>query len=120
NGDAIEAAIRIRKVFSISFLETDNAIEPALGGALAPHLEHVGIDVTHGHSRPRATGFGDAESDVPGPAGEIKQRKFAPRTWRVYRRHQRVLPGPVQAARHQVVHEVIAAGDRMEDVVHAP
>jgi hypothetical protein len=32
--------------------------------------------------------------------------------------NQRVLPGPVQAGRHQVVHQVIAARDRVENIVH--
>ena len=31
--------------------------------------------------------------------------------------HQGVFPQPVQAARHQVVHQVVAVGDPVEDVV---
>ena len=37
---------------------------------------------------------------------------------RIDRRHQRLLPGAVQAARHQVVHQVVAPRHRMEHVVH--
>ena len=33
------------------------------------------------------------------------------------RRDQRVLPGAVQPARHQVVHQVVAPRDRVEHVV---
>ena len=29
----------------------------------------------------------------------------------------RILPQPVQAARHQIVHQVVAVGDAVEDVV---
>ena len=35
-------------------------------------------------------------------------------------RDERVLPEPVQAARHQVVHQVVAGGDPLEDAVDQP
>ena len=33
---------------------------------------------------------------------------------------EQVLPDPVQAQRHQIVHQVIAAGDFMKDIVDQP
>ena len=61
---------------------------------------------------------GDAEGDVAGAAGEIEQRERPARPFRrVDRRDQRLLPGAVQAARHQVVHQVVAPRHRMEHVV---
>ena len=63
------------------------------------------------------------EGDVAGAAGDVEQRERPVAClrrpdgfWRI-RRHQHVLPGAVQAGRHQVVHQVVAARDRMEHVV---
>jgi demethylmenaquinone methyltransferase/2-methoxy-6-polyprenyl-1,4-benzoquinol methylase len=49
--------------------------------------------------------------DVAGGTGDIAFR-------RVERRDHDVLPDPVQARRHQVVHEVVAGRDAVEHVVH--
>ena len=56
-----------------------------------------------------------AEGDVAGAAGDIEQReRRGSPAWRrrIDRGDQRVLPGAVQPARHQVVHQVVAARDR--------
>src|SRR5262249_38181874 len=100
--------------------EGNDAIEATLGGALAAHVEHVGVDIANSDAGARAAGASDPESDVTSAAGEIEQRKRPLVFRRGYRPHQRVLPGAMQSARHQVVHQVIASGDRMKDVIDAP
>ena len=62
-------------------------------------------------------GLHHAKRHVAGAAGEIEQRERPLALGRMHRRDQRVLPGAVQPARHQVVHQVVAAGDRMKHVV---
>ena len=93
---------------------------PAFARALAADGQHLGIDVADGDAHARPAGFHHAERHVAGAAGEIEQREGAVAFGRIDRGHQRVLPGPVQPARHQVVHQVVAARDRMEHVVHQP
>ena len=77
-------------------------------------VEHLRIDVGDRH---RGAGAGEAEGDVAGAAGHVEDRLA------LARRHpadERVLPQPVQAARHQVVHQVVARGDAGEDAAHPP
>ena len=54
---------------------------------------------------------GVAERDVAGAAGNVEQleRRFAAR--RIEHGDEVALPQPVQATRHQVVHQVVAPGD---------
>ena len=61
-------------------------------------------------------GLDDAEGDVAGAAGDVEHRP-AGASRRVEPGDHRVLPEPVQAARHQVVHQVVAAGDLVEHLV---
>ena len=53
----------------------------------------------------------------PVPPATSSSRHGRPAARRIERAHQRVLPQPVQAARHQVVHQVVAARDAVEHVV---
>ena len=56
----------------------------------------------------------NATSPVP-PAMSSNAERPVPR--RIDRGDQRILPGAMQAERHQVVHQVVAAGDAVEHVV---
>ena len=56
-----------------------------------------------------------AEADVAGAAGEIEQHVRRPR---VQGGDENLLPGPMDAQRHQVVHQVIARGDAVEHRAH--
>ena len=68
------------------------------------------------------------KGDVAGAAGEVEQRERlraahgravdeSRALGGLTRGDQRVLPGPVQPARHQVVHQVVAPRDAVKDVV---
>ena len=61
----------------------------------------------------------DPERHVAGAAGHVEMGEGAVLR-RPQHRDELRLPGPVQARRHQVVHDVVAAGDRVEDAVDAP
>ena len=64
----------------------------------------------------RAAALDHAQRDVAGAAGDVEQRK-RPVLRRIDRGDQRVLPGPMQPERHQIVHQVVAARDAVEHVV---
>ena len=120
DGDAIEAAVRVGQLLGIALLEGNRLVVAAFARALAADGEHVGIDVADGDARARAAGFHHAERHVAGAAGEIEQGEGLLSFGRIDRGHQCILPGAVQPARHQVVHQVVAACHRMEHVVHQP
>ena len=121
DGVGVEAAVGKRQRLGIALDERDRVVEPALDGALAPDREHLGIDVDDGRARARA-----ARRRPPGRRCRRCRRPHrAARTGRARSRRrrlsgrvdQRVLPGAVQPARHQVVHQVVAARDAVEHVV---
>ena len=60
--------------------------------------------------------LGDAEGDVAGAAGDVEMAETRAVAG-VDLAGERVLPQPVQAAGHQIVHHVVAAGDLVEHVV---
>ena len=117
DGDAIEAAVGIGQFFGVALLEGDREIVAALVSPLAADAKHVGIDVADGDAHVRPAGLHHAEGDVAGAAGEIEQGEVPVALRRIDRGDQRVLPGAMQPARHQVVHQVVAARNRMEHVV---
>ena len=60
--------------------------------------------------------FDDADRQVAGAAGDIEHGPTgAPR--RIEPADHRIFPQPVQPARHQIVHQVVATGDLMENLV---
>jgi hypothetical protein len=61
-------------------------------------------------------GRDNAEGDIAGAAGHVEKAE-ARAARRVEARHQRVFPDPVQSARHHVIHDVIAFGDLVKDVI---
>ena len=97
--------------------KVNHTVEPALPSALAANLEHVSVDVANRDARARTARVRHPERHVARAAGEIEQRERALAFRWVHRCHQRVFPGTVQSARHQVVHQVVAAGNRMKNVI---
>ncbi len=82
-----------------------------------PTISMSAIDVEHGNACAGPAGLRDPQRDVAGAARDIEQRERCRAARRIDRRHQRVLPGAVQSARHQVVHQVVAPRHRVEHVV---
>ena len=118
DGHGIEASIGERQRLRIALRESNDIVESALDGALAPDGEHLRIDIAHRRARACAARFDHAQRDVAGAARDIEQRERPLGFRRIDQRDQRVLPGPVQAGRHQVVHQVVAARHAVEHVVH--
>ena len=57
------------------------------------------------------------QRNVGGAAGDIDEAKGPLRSRRVEHGHELGLPQPVEPTRHEVVHEIVAAGDGREDLV---
>ena len=87
-------------------------------GAVAADVEHIGVDVADGGAEAGTCRLGGAEGDVAGAAGDVEQGKGRIAFRRVERRDHDVLPDPVQASRHQIVHQVVTGRHAVKDVVH--
>src|SRR5262249_58732480 len=95
---------------------------PAAGGAflpraLAPALEHFGARIEPRCPRARPAGLDGTKRHVASAAREIEQPKHFGLARRIDRGNKRVLPGPVQPAGHQIVHEIVPPGDLAKHVV---
>jgi hypothetical protein len=93
----------------------DAPVEPfdaLLGGALAPDIEHCGVDVGHGDMRAM---LGHAEGDVAGAARHVEDVLARAR---LDPRDEAILPQPMHPARHGVVHDVVAFGHAGKDFAH--
>src|SRR5580698_8720504 len=82
-------------------------------GARLSDRQHIGVDIAHHRAGLFAAGRKHTQGDIASAPGGIEQHKWAIFR-RIDRRHQRILPGTVQPERHQVVHQVVAAGDTAE------
>ena len=112
-------AVGIGQFLGVALLEAHVA-QAKLGGALAAYYEHVGVDVADRRPRALTARRDHAEGNISSPASHIEQGEGLVALRRIDRRHQRILPGAVHAAGHQVVHQVVAPRDRAEHVVHQP
>src|SRR6186997_2338504 len=120
DGDTIETSVRVWQFLRIALLERNNAVEAPSGGTFMTDLEHVGVNIADDDTSAVTACVDDAEGDVTGAAGEIEHTEVPLSLWRVDRGHQRIFPRAMQATRHQVVHQVVAAGHRMKYVIDTP
>ena len=87
-------------------------------GAVAADLEHVGVDVADGGAEAGTGRLGGAERDIAGAAGDVEQRERRIALRRIERGDHDVFPDPVQADRHQIVHQVVARRHAVKHLVH--
>ena len=114
---AVELAIGKRQRLRVGFDEGHAIVEAASPGAFRADAQHFGVDVGDRHVRLRPASLGNAEGDVPGAAGDVEMRVWA-RSRRTGFGDENILPDPVEAERHQVIHHVIAVRDFAEYCVH--
>ncbi len=75
DGHGIEARFLEGQFFRIGLAEIHLVGEAALLGALAPHRQHLGVDVRHHGPRTGAARRHGAEGHIPGATSEILRRK---------------------------------------------
>ena len=80
--------------------------------------QHLGADVAEDGARARPCRIQEAKGDVAGAARHVEQREGRWPLGRGKRVDQLGFPQAVQAPRHEVVHEVVAARDLGKHLVH--
>ena len=113
----VEPSVGKRQRLRIGLDEGDAVSELTLARALCADAQHLGVDVGDGDTRLRPARPGDTEGDVARPSGDIEKGERA-RRWRMHFGGQDVLPHSVQSEGHQIVHQIVAVGDLMEDRVN--
>ena len=104
----VELARGIAQLFRI-LARPGQAGDAAFHRAFDPNVEHVLIDIGHGHFR---AAFRHAEGDVARAPRHVEHR-FA--VLGLHPLDETVLPQPVHAPRHRIVHDVVFAGDIRKD-----
>ena len=103
DGVAIEEPVRKAQHFGV-LARPDQVIEAFVDRPFDPDIEHILIDVGYGDRRAQRS---HAKGDVAGAAGHVEdlltRLGFDPP-------HELVLPQPVHARRHGVVHDVVLLG----------
>ena len=112
DGVGIEMLIRKAQCFGI-LRRPDERIDAARHRPVHADVEHIFVDIRHRHLR---TGLRHAKRNVAGTTRHVENvLAFA----RFYPAHELVLPEPVHAARHCIVHDVIIARDIGKDPAYA-
>ena len=114
--DGVEAACRGTAAPRHWPRRTSPLVEPASLGALAADPS-ISALMSATVARVPAPPARSAERMSPVPPATSSSAKSRSPSRRVDRGDQRVLPGAMQPARHQVVHQVVAPCHRVEDVV---
>ena len=78
---------------------------------LSPGLYHLLVNIADNGAGAGPGLFEEAGGDVAGSAGNVQKREGLRAFGRGEHGHELVFPQPVQAAGHQIVHQVVAAGD---------
>src|SRR5690349_5735240 len=111
HGHGIEGVVREGQALGVELGPAQAADQAAVGQPVAPDAEHGGVDVAHHHLALVADYRLEQRGDVAGAAGQIQHAVAAAHA---ADRHEMALPQAVDAERHQVVHQVVAARDRGE------
>ena len=109
---SIEAAVGEAQAFGI-FLLPAQPIDAAFLRALHPDGQHVRIDVRDRHLR---AAFRHSEGNVAGAPGHVQDLLAGTR---LHAGNETVLPAAMKAGGHQIVHQIVAAGDRAEDPAYS-
>ena len=118
DGVGVERTIAKRQRLGIAFDKGNLLIEMARRSPVAADVEHVGVDVADGGAEAQAGCAGGAEGDIAGAARDVEQRKRRIGLRRVERIDHDVFPDPVQAPRHQIVHQIVTGRDAVKHIVH--
>ena len=113
NGNAVEVVIREGQGLGIGLCIFDIAGYALVSQAIAPFAEHGGVDVGEDDFAFRSDDAAEFKREVSGATGQVEYpitRFYAGDLDGV------TLPESMHAHRHQVVHEVVFAGHRVEDI----
>ncbi len=112
DGIGVDAGIGDRQPLGVAAQPVDAVQYAAIDGAVAAHVQHGLGDVADDDPARTAAALDDAEGDVAGAAGDVEDGLAGARVEAI---DEIELPQPVDAAAHQVVHQIVAAGHAVED-----
>ena len=101
-----------RQVLGICLHKVNIARKTFVRQTAAADFQHGAVDVGQHHLPAPADTQGEFRRQVAGPARDIKHAEPGAHTTRL---HRVLLPKPVDAKRHEIIHQVIFIGDRMKD-----
>src|SRR5690606_19920692 len=105
------------QVLGVGLGEFQVARQAQVRQLVAANPEHGVIDIRQHHQAFRAHQTGELCRQVPGAAGDVEYPVAGPDPGHL---DGVLLPQAVDAAGHQVVHQVVPGGDGMEHLGHAP
>src|SRR5699024_8736341 len=108
DGDAVETVVGKRQLFGVRQGEIDIGRDAAIAQAAAAACQHAGVDVRERHVAVAADIAGKGGGQIPGAAGQIEHVLARAYGGQLVRE---VFPRPVDAQRHEIVHQVVAIGD---------
>ena len=116
DGVEIETFVGKSKRLGIALHQRDLVAQPRIAHARRANIEHRGVDIDKRGMGKRPRPFLKAQRNVARATRNVDMlQAFVPR--RVCHGDEDVFPCPVQAARHQVIHHIIFAGDMMEYII---
>ena len=113
DGDAVEIIVREGQCFGVGLDKTYVAGHAQIQQAVTANLEHGSVDVGQHDFAGRAHAFGEAARQVAGAAGDVQYPVAGAHAGQL---DGEALPEAVDAAGHQVVHDVVLGGYRVEDL----
>ena len=115
HGHQVEAGIRERQLLGVALHVFQAGHQAAVGHPVAADREHAGVDVAQHDAPVLANPRLEQGGDV---AGASRQVQHPVARLDLAGGHEIALPGPMDAQAHQVVHQVVLAGDRGEHLAH--
>ena len=98
-------------------MDVFDAVDDAdVDGAVAPMGQHGAIDVREHHEPALTDLFFESTCEITRAAGDVERPLTRSQ---VGLRERELLPDPMQASRHQIVHQVVFGGHRVENAANA-
>ena len=111
----MKASVPERQQLGIGDDTADVAGDSGIEQAVAPDVEHLAIDVGNDDPASGSDPSCQRDAEIGCTGGDVERRLpgFEPRLF-----DREAFPEPVQAERHQIVHQVVARCHRVEDAAH--
>lgn len=113
----IESVVGERQAFGVAGHPLKTPGPALIDGAVTADAQHLFVQIADGDIAALADALMDAEGDVACAARDIEIRQSCARANTAY---ERIFPDPVQAAGHEVVHQIVTRGDGIKDAAHQP
>ena len=113
DGVGVKGTVGDGQLFGVAGDPVEPAQPAGIKGPVAADIEHFLVDVAD-RNRPAAP-VEKAEGDIAGAAADVQQAHVGLRIELI---DKGPLPQPVDAEAHQVIHQVVAFGNAVEDVAH--